>query len=58
MINLGGFGDVIHGNDDKTETGIRRLSWDTGKEAKLQDTTKGQNKNSGLLYKRSQHNLK
>lgn len=42
LINLGGFGDVIHHNDEKRTLGWR-VSWDAEKERRLQDTTKGRN---------------
>ncbi len=44
LINLGSFGDVIHGKDEKQKLEWR-LDWNAKEEVKLQDTTKGRNKN-------------
>ena len=42
LINLGGFGDVIHKKDEERKL-TWRLSWDAEKESRFQDTTKGRN---------------
>ena len=44
LINLGSFGDVIHEQDEKRKLEWR-LGWNAKEEVRLQDTTKGRNKN-------------
>ena len=44
LINLGSFGDVIHEQDEERKLEWR-LSWNAKEEVRLQDTTKGRNKN-------------
>ena len=42
LVNLGGFGDVIHKKDEERKL-TWQLSWDAEKESRFQDTTKGRN---------------